>query len=503
MPRQFAGMVFDAKRQILETSLSAEVVMLGQELRRIAEANRHSRDFTLTALTTAIIETIAAFPVYRTYIRPDGAREPNDEAHIHDAIALAKRKNRGLDPSVLDYLQSVLLVEVRSPRAVHFAMRFQQLTGPVMAKGVEDTAMYRYHRLISNNEVGCDPARFARSVDDLHAHNAEVLAAFPLTMTTTTTHDTKRSEDVRTRLAVLSELPDEWEARVVRWFERVRPTDSTTTGNDLYLLFQTLVGAWPFAGDDAALRDRIAAFMTKAIREAKLETSWTRPDETYERGVVATVGRVFDDAELVRDIADLAGRVAPFGACNSLAQLAIKLASPGVADTYQGSELWDLSLVDPDNRRPVDFARRRQLLDDLLGRGDPTPDLARELVAAYADGRIKLHVARVGLQMRRADPQLFLDGTYRAIDGGPHVIAFERGRASQRLICVVPRLPYTLTSGRLPWPLGADAWGDRMLELGSDASTEWLNAFTGERHNGGSLRLADVLATFPVAWLAN
>jgi len=502
MPRDFAGMVFDAKRQILETSLSSEVIMLGQELRRIAEADRRSRDFTLTALTTAITDTIAAFPVYRTYIRPDGGREPNDEAHIDHAVQLAYKKNRGLDPSVLNYLRDVLLLNVRSPRAIHFAMRFQQLTGPVMAKGVEDTAMYRYHRLISNNEVGCDPAKFARSVDDLHAHNSQMLAAFPLTMTATTTHDTKRSEDVRTRIAVISELPDEWETRVTRWLERARGYDTTPSPNDLYLLFQTLVGAWPFAGDDPSLRERVTAYMTKAVREAKLDSSWTRPDERYEKAITAVVGRIFDDGELLGDIAELAGRIAPFGACNSLAQVAVKLASPGVADTYQGTELWDLSLVDPDNRRPVDYKRRRQLLEELGSRGEPTPELARELVSSYADGRIKLHVTRVGLQLRRAEPQLFLDGSYRAIEGGTHIVAFERSRSSQRLVCIAPRLPYTLTKGRFAWPRGTEAWGNATIELGGDASTTWRNAFTGEKHTGSTLALGDVLGAFPVAWLS-
>jgi isoamylase len=501
MPRDFAGMVFDAKKTILETSLSAETVMLGQELRRIAEADRRSRDFTLIALTAAIENTIAAFPVYRTYIAPDGSRLPTDEAHIDHAINLARRKARGLDPTVLAYLRDVLLLKVRSPQAIHFAMRFQQLTGPVMAKGVEDTAMYRYYRLASNNEVGCDPAKFAISIDELHAHNADILAAFPLTMTTTTTHDTKRSEDVRTRIAVLSEIPDEWEARVTRWLERVRSYDigdAKPTTNDLYLMFQTLVGAWPFSGEDTTLRDRVSAYMVKAMREAKLETSWTLPDESYESAVTTTVARIFDDRELRDDIAELALRIAPHGACNSLAQLAVKLASPGVADTYQGTELWDLSLVDPDNRRPVDYDRRRQLLDELDKRGEPTPDLARELVTSFADGRIKLHVTRTGLHLRREDPQLFLDGSYRPIDGGDHVIAFERARGTSRLICVVPRLSYTLTAGRFPWPRG-DVWGGTTLAV--DTKTRWRNVFTGERFDGDRLALCDVFVTFPVAWL--
>ena len=501
----YAQTVMECKRHIMDTSLSAETIMLGQALRRIAEGDRRSRDFTLTSLTTAIKETIAAFPVYRSYIAPDGTRQPNDEAHIEHAIALAKRKNRGLDPSVFDYVRDVLLLHLQSPGAVHFAMRFQQLTGPVMAKGVEDTAMYRYNRLVCLNEVGADPARFGSSIEDLHAHNAAMLGAFPLTMTTTTTHDTKRSEDVRTRLAVLSELPDEWEARVTRWFELAKPHGVTLHGrpapspNDLYLMFQTIVGAWPMTGDDPSLTDRIAAYMNKAIREAKVETSWTTPDARYEEAIARTVRGLLGDPNFTGDVRDLVDRIASHGACNSLSQLAIKLASPGVADIYQGGELWDLSLVDPDNRRPVDYDRRRALLAELTGRGEPTPDLARELVGSFTDGRIKLHVTHTGLEMRRTDRLLFLEGTYRAIDAGPHIIAFERAHRGKRLVCVAPRLPWRRTLGQSPWPLG-EVWSDATLGVGGG---RWRNAFTGEILEGEPLRLRDVLAAFPVAWLCS
>ena len=495
-PAAFAPSVFTAKRAVLDTTFSAEIIMLGQALRNLAETDRRSRDFTLYALTTGIKDTLAAFPVYRTYLAPGGSREPNDEGHVEHAIALAKRKNRSIDPSVLDYLRDVLLLRIPSPQATHIAMRFQQLSGPVMAKGVEDTAFYRYHRLASLTDVGCDPARFGASTEELHAHNTAMLAAFPLTMTTTTTHDTKRSEDVRTRIAVLSELPDEWEARATRWLERARhgcSGDHCPTPNDLYLLFQTLLGAWPLTGDiDGTFRDRIDTYMRKAMREAKVSTSWTRPDETYEQGMTQTIHGLLDDLGFRADLADLAHHLSPYGACNSLAQVAVKLASPGVPDIYQGTELWDLSLVDPDNRRPVDYARRRELLASL---GEPSTQLACELVTHFVDGRIKLHVTRIGLQLRRQDPPLFLEGSYHALDAGPHAIAFMRSRGSTRLACIVPRLPRTLTKGERPFPLG-DVWGDQKVELPGT----WRNAFTGERFEG-SLTMRDVFATFPVAWL--
>jgi len=497
VPAEFGPFVFEAKRQLLDTTFSAEIIMLGQALRRLSETDRRSRDFTLTALTTAIKDTLAAFPVYRTYLAPGGSREPTDEAHVDHAIELAKRKNRGLDPSVLDYLRDILLLRVPSAQATHIAMRFQQLSGPVMAKGVEDTAFYRYHRLISLADVGCDPARFGASTDDLHAHNTSMLAAFPLSMTTTTTHDTKRSEDVRTRIAVLSELPDEWDSRVSRWLRFATTTacchgDHCPTPNDLYLLFQTLLGAWPYV-EDPAFRDRVTAYMIKAMREAKVSTSWTRPDEVYEQAMTRTIACVLD-GEIAGDLADLAHHLAPYGACNSLAQLTIKLGSPGVPDIYQGTELWDLSLVDPDNRRPVDYPHRRTLLASLAA---PSPSRASELVDTFSDGRIKLHVTRVGLQHRRRDPQLFLDGSYHPLAAGPHAIAFERARGNTRLVCVAPRLPRTLTGGQRPFPLGG-VWGDQQIEL---PAATWRNEFTGEQHTAGTLALRDLFATFPVAWL--
>jgi glycogen operon protein len=497
----YRSIVIEAKRQTMDTSLSAETIMLGQALRRIAEGDRRSRDFTLTSLTTAIKETIAAFPVYRSYIAPDGSRQPKDEEHIEHAIAVAKRKNRGLDASVFDYLRDVLLLHVKSPGATHVAMRFQQLTGPVMAKGVEDTAMYRYNRLVCLNDVGGDPARFGSSIEELHAHNTSMLAAFPLTMATTTTHDTKRSEDVRARLAVLSEMPDEWEAHVERWTELARPHVVRIHGrpapspNDLYLMFQTIVGAWPMAGDDPTLPERLAAYMNKAIREAKVETSWTTQDARYEDAVARTLASLLADARFTDDIRMLVATIAPHGASNSLAQLAVKLASPGVPDIYQGSELWDLSLVDPDNRRPVNYDRRRALLAQLDQRGEPTPELARELVASFADGRIKLHITHTGLLLRRCDRLLFLEGTYRPLDAGPDLVAFERGFRGKRLVCLAPRLAWKRTR-RPAFALGA-AWGDTTLALPG----RYRNAFTGETLEGETLRLREVFATFPVAWL--
>jgi (1->4)-alpha-D-glucan 1-alpha-D-glucosylmutase len=488
----FAAMVFDAKREIMDTSLSAETNMLGQALRRITEQDRRSRDFTLASLTNAIKDAIAAFPVYRTYVSPTGTRERDDDAHIAHAIALAKRKSRSVDPTVFDYLQDLLMLRINTPDAIQLAMRFQQLTGPVMAKGVEDTGLYRFNRLICLNEVGCDAAQFGNTPADFHAHNTRMLAAFPLTMTTTTTHDTKRGEDVRARLAVVSELPDRWEAWARAWID---PSRDLST-NDQYLFLQTVIGVWPFGGGaDAAgaLHDRLAAYLLKAAREAKLRTSWTKPDTAYEQAIAAYVPALLGDAAFAEACAKLVGELAPHGARNSLAQLALRLASPGGADLYQGCELWELALVDPDNRRPVDFAARRAALAQLDAGVD-----ARALVDHYGDGLIKLHVTRTGLAQRKAKPLLFLEGAYLPIEG-ERVVAFERRHDRTHLVCIVPRLMTqpTISAGKA-WPLG-EVWGDQTLELREHA--EWTHAFTGERLVGATLKLRDVFATFPVAWL--
>jgi (1->4)-alpha-D-glucan 1-alpha-D-glucosylmutase len=273
--------------------------------------------------------------------------------------------------------------------------------------------------------------------------------------------------------------------------------------NDQYLFFQTVVGAWPFGdADDPALTERITAYMLKATREAKLHTSWITPDQRYEDATTTFVTEMLGDPAFTSEVRELVARIAPHGACNSLAQLALRLASPGVPDIYQGTELWDLSLVDPDNRRPVDYQRRRGLLAERRGI-QPSPDHARALVDSYADGRIKLHVTHTGLAMRHADPLLFLEGSYRPLDAGEHVVAFERARGSARLVCVVPRLPWKLTGGATAWPLGA-RWGDTRLALtGVEPDRSWRNVFTGEALAGDTLALRDVLATFPVAWLVS
>jgi glycogen debranching enzyme GlgX/malto-oligosyltrehalose synthase len=501
---RWAEVVRRSKLDVMAGSFASEIHVLSHGLKRIAERDRHARDFTLASLRRVLEETIAAFPVYRTYLRPDGTREKEDESHIRAAIARARRHNPGVEPSTFAFLERVLLLLDRSDDAARFTMRFQQLTGPIMAKGVEDTALYRYPRLVCLNEVGCDPERFGLSVNAFHAHNAARLAEWPLSMTATSTHDTKRAEDVRARIAVLSEIPGEWggfvrglHAAAIGQFGTELDGRPAPSGEDAYLFYQTLVGALPFEpADDFA--DRLAAYMKKAAREAKVRTSWTNPDGRYEGVLEAFVRGVLADGGLLGSVVAFVRRIMPYGAANGLAIVALKLASPGVPDIYQGSETWDLSLVDPDNRRPVDFDRRRRILAELRARGGPTPELARELVARFEDGRIKLYVTNLGLRLRRENPSLFIEGTYEALEAPAHAVAFERCLGDRRLVCVVPRFSAKLTGGARPWAIG-DAWGNAMLRLGK--SGRFRNVFTGETLEGRELRMSSVLGVFPVAWL--
>ena len=506
---RYARVVHQAKRDVMEETFSGEVHVLGHALKRIAESSRHARDFTLAGLVKAVREVIAALDVYRTYVRPDGSREVSDGERIQRAVAHAQGHNPLMEPAIFDFLREVLLLENRTDAAVRFAMRFQQLSGPIMAKGVEDTALYRYGRLVCLNEVGCDPARFGSDAAALHAHNAAILARWPLSMTTTTTHDTKRGEDVRARLAVLTEVPERWAELVARIEQETQPFVVGVGGlpapsrGDVYLFAQTAVGVWPFEGlrsDDerAALEERLASYMGKAVHEAKVRSSWTFGNAPYDDAVRQFVVRSMRASPVLGAIDAFVKSIATYGAANSLAQLALRLASPGVPDVYQGCETWKLVLVDPDNRGLVDYARLRASLGDLVGRGPPTPALARDLVRSFADGRIKLHVTRTGLMLRKRDPGLFLEGAYRPIEAGEHAVAFERSLPGRRLVCVVPRLSRKLTGGRTPWPLG-DAWGDRRLTLAVEGRFE--NAFTGDRLDGASWPLGRVLADFPVAWL--
>jgi (1->4)-alpha-D-glucan 1-alpha-D-glucosylmutase len=485
--RAFAAIAYEAKDLMLRTALASETNVLARALNRISEQNRRTRDFTLSALRHALREVIASFPIYRTYIVCDGRGvSDRDRRAIERAVTTAKRRNPASDPTVFDFLADVLLLRdegmlsaTERDERCHFVMKFQQLTGPVMAKGVEDTAFYISNRLVALNEVGGDPAAFGASVADFHRQNAERARRWPYGLLTSSTHDTKRSEDVRARVAVLSELPREWRAAVNRWARLNRRHKTRVEGthapdrNDEYLFYQTLLGAWPWdmESPDTEFGERIADFMLKAARESQVHTSWVNVDEAYEDALRHFVLAALDVARpnpFLQDLAALREIIAHAGAINALAQQLLKIASPGVPDVYQGTELWEQSLVDPDNRRPVDYARRSRLLRGLQRR-KPGPRLAADLLETKADGRIKLYLTSRALAYRAAHPELFTRGEYvpLAVEGdqAEHVVAFARRHEGQGAIVVAPRLVLGLIGKDIVDPIGREVWGDTRLLL--------------------------------------
>ena len=382
--QRFADLVYHKKSLILRDTLSSELHMLGRQLDRLAQKSRHSRDFTGNSLRFALREIIAFFPLYRSYISDEGVHE-SDRRQVELAVARAMRHNPTVSGALFRFVRDVLLLvypdsatdEERAEQR-RVAGKFQQVTSPVMAKGVEDTAFYVYNRLLSLNEVGGDPSRFGTAPESLHQYLQSRQAHWPHALSTLSTHDTKRSEDVRARLNVLSELPQEWQENVTRWKHLNEPHRTVVDdapapdANEEYLIYQTLLGAWPIEPCSGAAYshfiERIQAYMTKAIHEAKVHTSWINPDEAYDEAVRRFVERIMDPntgAAFLREFAMFQRRVSHFGLINSLAQTLLKLTAPGVPDTYQGTELWDFSLADPDNRRPVDYDRREKALRDL------------------------------------------------------------------------------------------------------------------------------------------
>lgn len=403
--------------------------------------------------------------------------------YIDEALKLTKENRSDIDDDLIGFLRDLLTLKLSGPTETSFVARFQQNTGPVMAKGLEDTVFYNYNRLVALNEVGGEPSHFGIETSKFHDDCVAMQAKWPESMTTTTTHDTKRSEDVRARLSLLSEIPDQWAEAVGRWskLNAQHQSGEHPDKNAEYLLYQILVGAWPIDVE------RATAYMAKATSEAKVHTSWTEPNEAYVEAVKNFVAGILKDREFVADLEKFVTPLVEPGRVNSLSQALIKLTAPGVPDTYQGNELWDMSLVDPDNRREVDYAVRRKLLGELKAGMTPEAILARS-----DEGLTKLHVTRQALHLRRERPHLFgREGAYAPIEAlgtkADHVVAFSRGGAA---VTVAVRLPILLDG----------AWGDTSISL--PAGT-WTNRLTGETVPGGTARLADLLKRFPVALLSH
>jgi len=480
--QDYAEVVYAAKIQIMRGDLAAELERLTALLADVCERHRRHRDYTRRELRDALRELIAAFPVYRTYVRAGHPVTAADRAHVATAVAAARQRLPDLDAELTGFIGELLTGGYPGEAETGFAVRFAQVSAPVMAKGVEDTAFYRYQPLVSLNEVGGDPGRFGRPVADFHHAMAGAARRWPQAMLTLSTHDTKRSGDVRARISLLSELPAEWERAVTRWAERNRRHSRAgwPDRNTEYLLYQTLAGAWPIDPG------RVGAFLLKAAKEAKVHTSWIDPDTGYDEALSAFVTAVLADQGFVADLEQFLAehRLVERGRVNALAQTALLLTCPGVPDLYQGTELWDLSLVDPDNRRPVDYSERRRVLDLVVG-GGPEEALARG-----DEGGPKLWLIHRVLGHRRGQPDAYGPGSgYEPLHvrgpGARHAVAFAR---TGGLAVIVPRLVASLD----------EAWTGTTVDL---PDGDWVDVLTGEKADGGRVGVAALLRRFPVAIL--
>jgi (1->4)-alpha-D-glucan 1-alpha-D-glucosylmutase len=527
-----AEIIYRKKILILQIALSGELQMLSYQLDRLAQRNRRSRDFTHHSLRQALREIIACFPVYRSYITDSNISDA-DRKHVLIAVRRAMLANPALSTGMFHFVRDMLLLRGLGPEPDdqlyqaeqrRFVGKFQQVTAPVMAKGVEDTTFYVYNRLLSLNEVGGEADLFGRTPAQVHEALSSRQVDWPWSFSASSTHDTKRSEDVRARLNVLSEMPEEWQSCLLRWSKlnqtrRLEVDEAIVPdANEEYFLYQTLLGAWPIEPcspeEFSEFVKRIQAYMRKALQEAKVHTSWINPNSAYDEAVQQFVAAILDPAQsgpFLDDFRTFQQRIAKFGMINSLAQTLIKLTAPGVADFYQGTEFWDFSLVDPDNRRPVDFGRRQQMLQELDRQADGNQQaLARELWGNRADGRIKLWITSRGLRARRDNPGLFTQGAYRplAVTGplSEQAFAFLRTSGTCQAISIVPRLASRISKEGLV--LGEDVWRETQIMLPPEAgAVRWRNAFTGQiltpgqNEAGSILRLGELFADFPVSLL--
>jgi (1->4)-alpha-D-glucan 1-alpha-D-glucosylmutase len=487
-PKTFTDAFREYKQQVMKELFVGELNALVHRLSELAEDDRHARDLRTEELREAFVSVTACLPVYRTYIRDDRISDA-DRAHIENAITAAGKGG------AFDFLRRVLLLEPswyiqhRKPDYLDFITRWQQFTGPVMAKGLEDTAFYVHNPLLSVNEVGGDSngPEIYFGVEEFHRRNLARHARWPHTLNATSTHDTKRSEDVRARINVLSELPQDW-ARCLRRWQRMNPSEAADR-NEQILIYQSMLGAWPIEPD------RLKQYVTKALREAKTHTSWIDINEKYEEQVLSFVDSLYSNEIFLKDFGRLQKKIAYFGALSSLSQLILKITSPGVPDLYRGTELWDLSLADPDNRRAVDFSTRQKIFDEVKNETK-----LHGLLKHHTDGRLKMFITWKALQFRRTHSDLFTEGEYvpLRVKGAQsnHVIAFARYLHNRWCIVAVPRLFASLTRAGSA-PIGEKIWGDTQIELPPHIPERARNVFTNEEI---STRMAsDLFATLPFA----
>jgi (1->4)-alpha-D-glucan 1-alpha-D-glucosylmutase len=515
----FDDLVTEKKRLILGKHMAGDVDNLAHQLKDISSRDRYGTDITLYGLKRTLVDVMASFPVYRTYLSKEDSRE-TDRACINKAVEKAREGQPGLTYE-LDFVERFLLTpwrddlsqEDRNER-LGFIMKFQQFTGPLMAKGFEDTMLYVYNRLISLNEVGGSPGLFGITLNQFHDFNSGRINHWPHSLNATSTHDTKRGEDARARLNVLSELPHEWEDRLKTWSRLNRKRKRKVRGleapdrNDEYFLYQTLIGAFPLCKEDLLeFGDRMKHYILKAVREAKVHTAWLKPDAEYENAYLSFLDDILVPGNpFLEAFIPFSTKVAHFGIFNSLSQTLIKMTSPGVPDFYQGSELWDLNLVDPDNRRPVDFAKREAYLTEIRRRIKiDILNLIRELLSTREDGRIKLFLIHRVLTARREKSHLFLEGVYLPLEPvgsfKEQIIAYARRKGSEWAVTVAPRF-LTALVGEGEDPLGEERWKGTRLVLPEEAPERWIDAVTGKDIKGErDLAVGEILKFFPAALL--
>jgi (1->4)-alpha-D-glucan 1-alpha-D-glucosylmutase len=520
LTQSYKDLFFEKKHLIVDRNMAGDADNLAHLLKSIANQSREGRDFTLYSLKRALVEVLVAFPVYRTYINGEGVN-PRDRQYIQAVIQQAKQL-LPLQGKELEFIEKLMLLEnadylteEERGQRLYSVMRIQQWTGPLMAKGIEDTLFYVYNRLVSLNEVGGDPAQFGLTLAEFHEFNTQQQHSWIHKMNATSTHDTKRGEDVRARLNVLSEIPDEWEQQIQSWrkinqpHKTQLPDKQVPTANDEYFFYQTLLGAFPFTDREyPEFIERVKNCSIKSVREAKVHTAWLRPDTDYEEGFITFIERVMErspDNEFSQTFQAFQQKIATYGVYNSLAQVLLKLTTPGVPDFYQGTELWDLSLVDPDNRRPVNFEQRITDLQEIQTRASADIlALMTDLLSHPESGKIKLFaIARI-LEARSQAIELFQTGTYQPLKVGgkfsENIIGFARSQGNQVAIALAPRFLTRVIPPEI-LPLG-EVWQDTHLELPSGHSGLWQDAISGQSlHTEGHLSVAQTLTHFPIALL--
>ncbi|MGH7998598.1 MAG: malto-oligosyltrehalose synthase, partial [Brasilonema sp.] len=519
----FEQVVPEKKHLIIDRNLAGDIDNLAFLLKTISGKYRYGNDFTINGLKRALAEVLSRFPVYRTYVTEAGISEI-DRAFVQE-VSEAAKTHTPLLYHELNFIEKLLLLEyddflteVEKGQWLYFVMRVQQYTGPLMAKGVEDTALYVYNRFVSLNEVGGEPGNFGISVSEFHEFNQQRQAKWCHAMSATSTHDTKRGEDTRARLNVLSEIPEEWQKQVRSWSEINRSHRKTVkrltmpVRNDEYLFYQTLVGAFPFDEEDfASYAERVKDYVLKAIREAKVHTAWLRENSTYENAFTDFVTAVLEpskDNPFLKEFLPFQRWVAEYGIFNSLSQTLLKISSPGVPDFYQGSELWDLSLVDPDNRRPVDFETRQSYLKAI--KEQTKTDILKlldELLANKKDARIKLFLTVQALKARTEHLQVFQQGNYLPLEVTgkfkENIIAFAKNDVNKTVVTIAPRF-FTSLIQPGEYPLGQEVWSDTSLKLPTEVSLTWKDAITEQEvQSNGSLLIGEALKYFPVALLVS